>query len=72
MVRRHATAAAGMVLLGVATGGIGAIASWTYALYGIVEAQLAAKNRVKRFDNLRQKFQMLGDLLTPDEIEEKG
>jgi hypothetical protein len=63
---------AGMVILGVATGGIGAVASWTYAAYGMVEAPLASQNWVKRLQSLGQEFQMLGNLLTLNEIEEEG
>jgi len=72
IVRRHFTAMAGMALLGVATGGIGAIASWTYAAYGIAEPPLALNNRASRLQSLMHEFQTLGNLLTPNENEEEG
>ena len=71
-VRRHFTAMAGMVLLGVPTGGIGAIASWIYAAYGMAESPLALNNRESRLQSLMNEFQTLGNLLTPNENEEEG
>jgi hypothetical protein len=62
----------GMVLLGVATGGIGAIASWTYGMYGVVELPFASQNRGNRLQRLMHEFQTLGNLLTPNGNEEEG
>ena len=62
----------GMAVLGAATGGIGAIASWTYMAHGIVESSLALKNRKNRLQSLMQEFQTLGNLLNPNENEKEG
>lgn len=72
VVRRHLTAMAGMGLLGIATGGIGAIASWTYGMYGIVESPLASNKRENRLQSLMHEFQTLGNLLTLNENEDVG
>jgi hypothetical protein len=63
---------AGMALLGAATGGIGALASWGYGVYGVVEFPLASNKRESRLRSLMLEFQTLGNLLTSNENEEEG
>lgn len=70
--RRHLTAMAGMVVLGAATGGVGALVSWGYAGYGIVESGLALDKRASTFRRLMHEYQILGNLLTPNDNEEEA
>jgi hypothetical protein len=56
VVRRHLAGMSGMALLGVTTSGIGAIISWAYTMYGMVESSLASKNRENRLQSLCRSF----------------
>ncbi|KIW74945.1 hypothetical protein Z517_11716 [Fonsecaea pedrosoi CBS 271.37] len=71
MTRRHLTAMAGMTIFGIATFGLGAVGSWAYGGYGIVEASLAFGARGARLKHLveQEQFSMLRGLLEGDESE---
>lgn len=69
VVQRHVTTMGGIGVLGVATGGFGALVSWGYGLYGMFEAPRAIRNRENRFQSLMQEFQTLGSLLAFNEEE---
>ena len=63
MTRRHLAAGAVMAAMGAATFGIGAVGSWLYAGYGIVEGGNASRNRPARFEHLIRQFPILRDVL---------
>ncbi|KAF2187180.1 hypothetical protein K469DRAFT_705741 [Zopfia rhizophila CBS 207.26] len=67
MIRRHLTGMFGMVALGVATGGVGAFASWAFCGYNMFEGDSAFRNRAARLQILVGRFPELVSLLQADD-----
>jgi len=70
VLRRHLTSMAGMAVLGIATGGVGALASWAYGMYGLAEPAFASDKRVNGLRGLIHEFQALRNLLTSKDEED--
>jgi hypothetical protein len=63
LVRRHLTSMFGMVALGAATGGVGALASWGFGGYNMLEAGSAIESHVDDLQRLANQFPELQLLL---------